>query len=298
MLDLRKSLVCTGWNLTALVKTPRCYLGLALGFLLCLMMTSKTLTLSASYHTNIQIVEPFIWCFSDADSILYASLILLLLLADFPNLDHAASYLIFRTNRKSWMAGQVFTVLVITFAYTLFLLAVSVLLSLGNTIFSNTWSQTALMLSYARPQFDPAIEVTRKAVKLTLPYSSLIHVFFLLYFYVLLLSCVQLSATLYRNRKAGTALVLLISLMGFVLTPDRFMGWFALPTDLQYVANLMSAWASPLQHATYVMHNLGYDLLPTLGTSYLLMGGASLALIILGTRKMKTYQFVFSGAED
>ena len=37
-----------------------------------------------------------------------------------------------------------------------------------------------------------------------------------------------------------------------------------LPDELMYKANVAVGWLSPLNQATYQMHNFGYDLLPRL----------------------------------
>jgi hypothetical protein len=98
-----------------------------------------------------------------------------------------------------------------------------------------------------------------------------------------------------KSRKTGTALALLLSLSGFILTPERFMAWLRLPTDFQFIANLLAAWLSPLQHATYIMHNFGYDLLPRIWASCLILGGLSAGLLLLAHLRMRHYNYVFSG---
>lgn len=218
-------------------------------------------------------------------------------MADFPKLNHAAAYMIYRTSRVSWMVGQVMTMIVVTLLYALFLLISSMLLSVGHVITGNEWSETATMLSYAPSGFDPAIEVTRKAMKLTSPYGTLFHVFFLFLMYMILLGCLQLAVTIYCHKKAGITAALIVNFIGFLLTPNRFLFWLSLPTNLQYIANVLSAWVSPLQHATYLMHNFGYDLLPSIGDSVGIMGGVSMAFVLMAVAKMKTFQFYFVEGE-
>ena len=106
---------------------------------------------------------------------------------------------------------------------------------------------------------------------------------------------IQLLFTVLKSKKAGIIAALVLNFAGFVLTPDRFMTWLNLPTEMRYYANLLSAWLSPLQHATYTMHNFGYDLLPRLYVSYLILGGVTAAMIALSMLKMRTFQFSFTG---
>ena len=295
MCDLRKAWLCAEWNLYTLRKNPRFYLALVIGCLLCWMLTDRTLAISRDFHTDLQVFEAFIWCFADGDSILYASLVLMLVLSAFPRLDAAGSYVSFRAGRRAWLLGQVLTVLVITLGYCLLLLICSMLLGAGRVHARNIWSDTATLLSFSPGGFDPAFAVTRMMVKLTLPYPALAQIFVLLFLFMLLLSSVQLAFTVLKSRQTGTALALLICLTGFILTPERFMQWLHLPLEFTFYANLLAAWLSPLQHATYMMHNFGYDLLPRLSTSMLLLGGASVALLALSALHMRHYNYVFSG---
>ena len=135
----------------------------------------------------------------------------------------------------------------------------------------------------------------RKTVKLTTPWECCYQIFGLLFQYVLLLSMIQLLFTVLKSKKAGIIAALVLNFVGFVLTPDRFMIWLNLPTEMRYYANLLSAWLSPLQHATYTMHNFGYDLLPRLHVSYLILGGVTAAMVALSMLKMRTFQFSFTG---
>ncbi len=295
---MRDALLCAGWNLYALRKNPRFYLSLLLGFLLCWLLTDKTMAISRTYLTNVQLLEPFVWCYADDDSILFASLVMLLMLSGMPRLDTAASYLIFRTGRVKWLLGQIITVVVLTLGYTLMILLSSMVMCIGCNVYAaNHWSETATMLSFSPATFEVALKVMRKTVKLTTPYGCAVQIFLLLNQYVLLLALLQLAFSVMKSRRAGTVAVLVISFTGYVLTPDRFMSWLSLPQEMRYYANLLSAWMSPLQHATYTMHNFGYDLLPRLHTSYLLLGGASLLLMGASLWRMRTFSFVFSGGD-
>lgn len=296
MFSLRQSLVCAGWNLYSLRKNPRFYMSLLLGFLLCWLLTDKTMAVSRTYMTNVQLLEPFVWCYADDDSILFSALVMMLMLSAFPRLDTPASYLIFRTTRLNWLLGQVITVLVLTLGYTLMILLSSMVMCIGCNMFvANSWSETATMLSFSPTSFEVALAVMRKTVKLTTPYGCALQVFLLLFQYVLLMSMLQLTCTLLKSRKAGIMAALVINFTGYVLTPDRFMTWLHLPSEMQYYANLLSAWLSPLQHATYTMHNFGYDLLPRVTTSHLLLGGCSALLLVIAVVCMKHYSFNFTG---
>ena len=67
-----------------------------------------------------------------------------------------------------------------------------------------------------------------------------------------------------RDRFWGVVSVFLFSLYGLLLNPQIFGQMFSLPQELMYQANVAVGWMSPLNQATYHMHNFGYDLLPRL----------------------------------
>lgn len=277
MCKMQPPLVCAGWNLYSLRKNLRFYLSLTLGFLLCWLLTDKTMQISRTYLTSVQLVEPFVWCYADGDSILYAALVLML--SALPRMDTAASYLIFRTTRRSWLIGQVITTLIVTFGYCLMILLSSMLMCIGCNVYAtNRWSETATMLSFAPAGFETALTVMRKTVKLTTPWGCCAQIFGLMFQYVLLLSMLQLLFAVLKSKKTGILAAILLNFVGFVLTPERFMAWLHLPTEMRYYANVLAAWLSPLQHANYTMHNFGYDLLPRLHVSYLILGGLTVLM--------------------
>ena len=63
------------------------------------------------------------------------------------------------------------------------------------------------------------------------------------------------------------------------------------------IANIIFGWISPLNHATYYMHNFGYDNLPKLYQSYIFFAVGSIVLFALSLWKIKRYQFSFTGTQ-
>ena len=62
--------------------------------------------ISRTYLTSVQLVEPFVWCYADGDSILYAALVLMLMLSALPRMDTPASYLIFARRGGAGSSGK------------------------------------------------------------------------------------------------------------------------------------------------------------------------------------------------
>ena len=59
-----------------------------------------------------------------------------------------------------------------------------------------------------------------------------------------------------------------------------------------------AGWASPLNQATYHMHNFGYDLLPRLWQTYLIFLAVIAGLMFGILRAIRKYNFMFLGTEQ
>lgn len=70
-----------------------------------------------------------------------------------------------------------------------------------------------------------------------------------------------------------------------------------MPPQLAYKARVFVGWVSPLNHATYHMHNFGYDNLPTIQQTLFVFGGLFIVLIGATVLIMKKYNFQFRGTE-
>ena len=73
---------------------------------------------------------------------------------------------------------------------------------------------------------------------------------------------------------------------------------FNLPDELMYKANVAVGWLSPLNQATYHMHNFGYDLLPRLWQTYLIFLVLIAGLMVGILRAIRKYNFMFLGTEN
>ncbi|MBQ3488110.1 MAG: hypothetical protein IJA71_07480, partial [Clostridia bacterium] len=103
---------------------------------------------------------------------------------------------------------------------------------------------------------------------------------------------------LQRGRSAGIVGAFGFSLFGLLLNPTFFKDVMHLPDELVYKANVIVGWASPLNQATYHMHNFGYDLLPRLRDTYMIFGGVILVLFALVQFAIRRYNFMFLGTEQ
>lgn len=136
-----------------------------------------------------------------------------------------------------------------------------------------------------------------KAIEMSRPWQSMLWVLALMLLYTLVMVLVMLLFNIWKGQIAGIAAVISFSCYGLLLNPDNIKKVLHLPDQLSYKARVLVGWISPLNQATFYMHNFGYDKLPTLGQT-VAIGLALLAvLLILTICAIRRYAFSFSGTE-
>ena len=294
--SIRQIILLTAINFRRWRNSPQIWLAFGLGFVACFLLTNKTVLFAQEHGTVMQIFEPFIWTFGDAKSVLLISLCLLLLFADMPQLGAEVPLMLIRTTRRRWMAAQILYLVLSTVLFTAFLLFACCLLCAQYGYPANIWSETAAILSYSPIGQKIAVPAFIKVLELTYPYPCTLHIFLLMLGYSMTLSGLIFFGNLLRAW-LGMVLGILYSGFGLFLNPDVITAWFHLSIYQSRKANILFGWLSPLNHATYYMHNFGYDNLPRLKTSYLIFAAASILLYLLAFRCSKKYAFCFTGTE-
>ncbi len=273
---------------------PRIVLCFLLAFIVCFLLSDKAVGFAKEMDTSLQLFEPFIWTFGDANSVLVISLLLLLLFADMPNVGNDVPFFLIRTNRRVWMLGQIVYVVAATFMFTVFILLSTCVLSMERAYPANIWSKTAAILGYSSIGEEIAIPAFVKVLELSFPYETMLHIFGLMTDYSVLMAAIILYLNLLRNN-GGMIGGVIFSGIGFVLNPQLLSEWFGLDAMQYRIANIAFGWLSPLNHATYYMHNFGYDNLPKLWVSYLFFALGSGLFFGLSVLLAKKYSFRFTG---
>ncbi|MGE5495312.1 MAG: hypothetical protein ACM3S4_08455 [Burkholderiales bacterium] len=288
----------TAYNFRQWRANPRVIITFALAFILCFLLSDKAVRFAKEYETTMQIVEAFVWTFGDSNSILLSSLLLVLLFADMPFLSAGTPYYLLRINRKTWLAGQALYITLATGIYMVFILASTSLICMSNSFIGNMWSETAAILGYSGAGKAVALPALVKTLEMSTPYECMATIFLLMLLYTLLMSFIMLSFNIRKGQLAGVISVFAFSLYGFLLNPNLFKTMFQLPEELIYKANVAVGWLSPLNHATYHMHNFGYDLLPRLWQTYVIFGVLITLCFFFALRAVRRYNFNFSGTEN
>lgn len=263
-----------------------------LALVLCLMLSNQVISHAVQYESVLQILEPFIWTYGDATSVMLSSLLLVLLFADMPFVSQVTPYWLVRTKRSVWLAGQVIYVVLATVIYNLFLLAVLGIMGAPFSFTGNVWSETAAMLGYGGGE-NITVPVSIKTMEISTPYYCAAVVFLLMLLYSLFIAVLMLLLNLSGGNAAGVLGAFAVNLYGFLLNPSIFQRIFHFTGNLQYRANVLCGWLSPLNHATFPMHNFGYDYLPRLQVSAGIFLVLIVVLIFLSGRRMRSYNFSF-----
>ena len=297
MSKLRQIGSVTVYNFRQWRANPRIIITFALAFVLCYLLSDKAVRFAKEYETTMQIVEAFVWTFGDSNSILLASLLLLLLFADMPFLSSGTPYYLLRIDRKTWLAGQALYIVLATSIYMLFILVATALVCMGQSFVGDMWSETAAILGYSGAGKAVALPALVKTLEMSTPYACMGTIFVLMLLYTLLMAFIMLTFNIRRGQIAGVVSVFVFSLFGFLLNPELIKTMFQLPDELMYKANVAVGWLSPLNHATYHMHNFGYDLLPRMWMTFVIFGVLIALCFLMALRAVRKYNFNFSGTE-
>lgn len=292
MRDIRQIFQLAGQNFFGWKRNPRIGMTFLLAFVLCLLLSDEVLTYSRRYETSLQILEPFIWTYGDAASVMLSSLLLVLLFADMPFVNQETPYRLIRTKRSVWLAGQLVYVIAATVLYNLFLVIVQSVFAAAFAFPGNVWSKTAALLGYGGAS-KGIVPVSVKTMENVLPYECALQIFLLMLCYSLFIAAVMLCLNLFIGNAAGVIGAFAVNLYGFLLNPNLFQKLFHLTENQLYRANVLCGWMSPLNHATFPMHNFGYDYLPEISTSIGIFLAGIILLMIMSGMKMQTYSFTF-----
>jgi ABC-type transport system involved in multi-copper enzyme maturation permease subunit len=276
----------------------RIVLTFALAFILCFLLSDKAASFAYDMGTAMQAFEPFVWTFGDANSVLLISLLLVLLFADIPFLGAGVPYYLVRMKRSTWAWGQLVYLILATLIYMFFIFVATTLICMQNSFIGNMWSETAAILGYSGAGKAVALPALVKTLEMSRPYQCAATIFLLMLLYTLVLALLMLFMKLLRGKSAGVVAAFGFSLYGLLLNPQLIKKMFNLPDELMYKANVAVGWLSPLNQATYHMHNFGYDLLPRLWQTYLIFLAVIAGLMFGILRAIRKYNFMFLGTEQ
>jgi len=261
---------------------------------LCFFLSGKVTRFSDMNSSVLQIAEPFIWTFDDANAIMLASMLLILMLGDMPFLGADTPYFLSRMSRREWLTGQVVYIAACALIYCAAVLTVTSLLCMRTSFIGDKWSPTAAMLGFTSAGDAIAVPAFVRTMETTTPYRCMSVIFCLMTSYTLVLVMLMLFMSIRFGKTAAVVSAFGLSLYGYLMNPQLIKTVFNIPESRMYRANLIFGWLSPLNHASYHMHNFGYDKLPAIWQSLLIMLGICALLYLGSLRAIKRYNFNFS----
>jgi len=278
-------------NFLGFFRNPRMIMTFLFSLILCFFLSDKAMMVAEYYNAPMQAAEPFIWTFGDSTSILLTSLLLILLFLDLPKLSPFTPYLLLRMKKRQWLEAQFFYILLVTMLYMGYVLLVTSLLCMKKTFSGNIWSKTAALLGYSGMGKQLSVPSTVKVMESTSPYECMGQIVLLLICYALTLSFLMLFFQMKCGRKAAIGAGLGYSLFGFLLDPRVLARILHKEEYEMYQIRRLTGWISPLNHATYGMHDFGYDSLPAIWQSCMVFCGILAVLAFLSFHTLKNYNF-------
>lgn len=260
-------------------------------FILCFFLSDRAMMVADYYDSPMQAFEPFIWTFGDATSILLCSLLLILLFLDLPKFSPFTPYMLLRMKKWKWLFAQFLYIFCVTALYMGYVFLVTSLLCMKRTYAGNIWSKTAALLAYSDMGKKLSVPSTVKVMESTTPAECSMQIMLLLVCYALTLSFLMLFFQMKIGKKAAIAAGLSYSLAGFLLEPEVLADLLHKEEYQMYQMRRIAGWISPLNHATYGIHDFGYDALPAIWQSCLVFLGLLLVLALLSFWTLKKYNF-------
>lgn len=279
------------WNFLGFFKNPRVIITFLFSFILCFFLSDRSMMVADYYESPMQALEPFIWTFGDATAILLCSLLLILLFLDLPKLSPFTPYMLLRMRKSRWLFAQLFYIFLVTALYMLYVILVTSLLCMQKTYPGNIWSKTAALLAYSQMGKKLSIPSTVKVMESTTPCSCSMQIMALLVCYALTLSFLMMYFQMKLGKKAAIFAGLSYSLFGFLLNPEILAKILRKEEYEMFLVRRITGWISPLNHATYGMHDFGYDVLPSIGQSCMIFLVILACLSGLSFHTLKKYNF-------
>ncbi len=272
---------------------PKVMITFLLALVMCIMLTDKAISFSYRYDTLLQITEVFVWTFSDGPSVLISTFLIFILFADMPFTNGGTAYRVYRTGRTMWVWGNLFYLCISIILYELFLLFMTILLSFSRSFWGNQWSETAAMIGYGGISEQLSLFTSVRAMEHSAPYYVSVIVFLLVFLYMYWISTLLFLFHLWKKGLTGILVVITVNLYGVLLNVKILQKIFHIPDTLSYHANILCGWLSPLNHSLYSMHSFGYDRLPKIWMSILLLLGLIIFNCFLLQRVIQKYDFSF-----
>ncbi len=269
-----------------------------LAFVCILMLCSRIVGFIRENDYTINLFEIFVCIFNDQYSIVLTSVLIIALFHNVPEMDSSVPYYLVRTDCKRWLFGQILYIVIVCFVCILFVIASSIASSVDIMYLKDIWSNFVFTLSYSSLSEIINIDKFKDTMSFGTPSFTALRMLVLIYLYYLTLSLIILNFNLRKGTRKGSLAGVVFSVFGILMSPATIAGIFGLKEMTMYKANVAMSWISPLNHATYNMHNFGYDMRPRIWHSYIVFIILIVFLVFMAFRNIRNYEFDFSDRRD
>lgn len=240
----------------------------------------------------LQVAEAFIAMMNWRFTMLLFSSAILLLFGDLPIIEPVTFSALIKGSRRGWIVGQILYVIVASFIMGLLIFGVSIIVSLPKASFLNEWSRPVKLLANSgRIAISPErmrLMLPQSIVAEYLPWQAFAHSFILFF----LTCCFYGLASLTLRMKWKTASFTLLMMIN---TISWASGMFTINSKAYAVLSMISIHF----HASLFMHEAASanDLLPTLGTSYIVLVIGVIMLMLVAILLVRKYDYLQSEVE-
>lgn len=237
--------------------------------------------LSVSMEHKISVFEPFVAVGNSGIVVLILPLFFLAMMADFPREGESQYFLQIRCGKRVWVAGQIAYAMQSSVGLTVFVFAVSVLLSLDFISPATSYSHavTGYVAAFPERSGEYVVQLIPENLYNQIPlFTAVIHTAVLLALYFLMLALLLLVFSLVKRKTAGIFLDVILILAGTATCAGR----------MAYM------WVCPMAHTITWLHYTEYErhaALPV-SCSYLYFGVIDTVLIVLAIVMGKRYNSI------
>ncbi len=161
---------------------------------------------SVKMGAPLNLLEPLIAIGNSGQLAVVMPIVFLTLMSDFPKIDGSTMFIISRTGRKSWFAGQLLFAVMSIITYLGIIYIVTTAFIMNRTFLANGWSMVVKKYNILFP--DDAYGFAYELMPANLynqmtPYSAAIQTYALMFMYLLILILIMLFFNLKKKKNIG-----------------------------------------------------------------------------------------------
>lgn len=277
---MKKALSIMKYEFSETIRRPKMLLVLFFLIVVYESNISPLRGLCAKSGLTLNVFEPFVLMCTFSVNIILIPLIFAVMLSDFPSCK-SDYFRMVRISRRSWAAGEIMFIVLISFVMMFALLIGTILPIIDAAVFSNEWGGVMTsLIDYDEVLFYDSLNFMLDATILihSLPLDAMIYSFLIMWLNLIVSVLLMLLGTIVSKRMAFFSSTLAITFIGGCLT--EFTTSFK--------------WVFPIAHTQLGRHynSIFSKVNFPLFASYIYLAAAVIALIIICGRLVNKTMFI------